>query len=246
MASPSTALAPNKRAREDSNVSAIDNEIQSMKEKLKQGECDNSELLVLMFNMLDRVDERTSKALDKYVAQIADLKKEVKDLSKQVIRLECEAVSNCIIIKGLPYSKSAKNGVEKFPDTEKEVIKLIEEVKANDVVDIIDVQRFKKNPKAKENDKPALVKVRFANKRQVFNLFGKLKNLKNSKAFGKVQITREIPPSLMGKNNILGKIASEMRKEDKNCKTKIMQVGIDLILMSQTKDSPKWEVVNVD
>ena len=209
--------------------------ISKISERISNQTIKEPELLIAMFEILDRLDKRT-EVLGNLVNEFNGLNEEVQALKTTVTRMETEMVSNSIIIKGLDYHKDVKKDErEKFPQTEEVVISLFEAAKAK--VDIIDVQRFKKG---ENNSKTGLVKVKLANKRQVFDLFGKVPNLKGSD-FARVSISQEIPSSLLEKSFELQKLAYELRKAES--KTRIINTGIDLILKEKAKGCTTWETV---
>ena len=207
----------------------------SIRERIDNQTIEVPEMMVAMFDILERLDKKT-EVLGPLVEEFNGLNDEVQALKATVIKIETEMVSSSIIIRGLAYHKDVKDDErENFPQTEQLVASLFEAAKAD--VNIIDVQRFKKG---KSNAKTGLVKVKLANKRQVFDLFGKVPNLKASD-YARVSISREVPSSLLEKSFELEKLAYELRKA--GSKTRIIQTGTDLILKEKAKGKMTWETV---
>ena len=248
---PSTPDSAEKKHGKKARLEEIESEksnFAKIRQKLKNNEMDQGDLLVAIFSMLERVDEKIETITSFMKSDFSALEEENKKLRSKVIRLETEMVSNYVIVKGLNYNKDMKNGRETFQQTESQIKDLFKTAKAEEIVDIINVQRFNKPKKPVEGlkNKPTPIKVKLANERQVFNLFGKLSNLKGIEKYSKVSVSREIPPSLLPQSEELGKVGSKIRQK-KGGSYKVTPIGDEMALFFRAKDSTVWEKIeNLD
>ena len=140
-------------------------------------------------------------------------------------------------LKSLKYHPKYDDLKETFKQTEEMVNALFSAADANEMT-IIDVRRFSLKPNEIEMGKLAPIKVQLANKREVYNLFDKLKNLKGSK-FEKVRICKEIPSSLINEYNELEKRSFEIRKSQGG-QTRIIQRGLKLVIYYKGKSENEF------
>ena len=151
---------------------------------------------------------------------------------------EIKEKDNCLLFKGIQ--------TEEEEDPAQTTADFLELLEINDV-QVVATEKLqqkprKSTPEAAPKKMPPTLRVRLANPKDKFKIYGavarlaKAKGLQGEPKFGKIQITQEYPAFLRKQLEELEKKAYDLRQNTK-CKTRIRLVGSELALFKRASDA---------
>ena len=218
------------------NRSQDRSQIQNQVSESGSGSGSNQQQFTLndVMEVLKRMEGEISKLWQKF-DEIDDLKYEITELRKtkeNFQRFEIEQKRKCILIKGLASKATGK--YETRTDTKASIDELFSFVDFHPRVE--DYQRLGEI-KQDETEK-TLVRVKFATIDDKNELFQKFKDMGKNEELSKFSLINDYPSFQLSEVKRLSQVAYEIRRENKETKTRIIPRGLGVVL--QKRINGKW------